>query len=41
VVTLHVADHPLAPGDHRFEVELFELNAGAIELALRDRLPSS
>lgn len=36
VVTLHVAGHHLAPGEHRFEVELVELNAGLLTLALKD-----
>ena len=38
LVTLHVADFPLAPGEHRLEVELVELNAGALALALKDRV---
>ena len=36
VVTFHVAGHRLAPGEHRFEVELVELNAGLLTLALKD-----
>jgi hypothetical protein len=36
VVTFHVASHPLAPGEHRFEVEIIELNAGSLTLSLRD-----
>jgi hypothetical protein len=38
VVTFHVAGHALAPGEHEFEVELFELNLGGLTLALRDTL---
>ena len=38
LVTLHVADFLLAPGEHRLEVELVELNAGALALALKDRV---
>lgn len=36
VVTFHVAGHALAPGEHRFEVEIIELNAGSLTLSLRD-----
>jgi len=36
VVTLHVAGHPLAPGEHSFEVEIFERDAGSLTLALKD-----
>jgi hypothetical protein len=36
VVTFHVAGHRLAPGEHRFEVELVELNAGLLTLGLKD-----
>jgi hypothetical protein len=36
VVTFHVAGHRLAPGEHRFEVEIFELNAGSLTLSLKD-----
>jgi hypothetical protein len=36
VVTFHVGGHPLAPGEHRFEVEIFELNAGSLTLSLKD-----
>ena len=32
VVTFHVAGHRLAPGEHRFEVEVFELNIGSLFL---------
>jgi hypothetical protein len=38
VVTIHVAKHPLAPGEHQFEVELLERDAGQLTLALRDHL---
>lgn len=38
VVTFHVAGHPLAPGEHRFEVEIVELNAGSLTLALGDTI---
>jgi hypothetical protein len=38
VVTFHVAGHPLAPGEHRFEVEIMELNAGQLTLSLRDSI---
>ena len=36
VVTFHITGHPLAPGDHRFEVEIYELNLGLLQLALKD-----
>jgi hypothetical protein len=36
VVTFHVAGHRLAPGEHHFEVEITELNAGLLTLALKD-----
>jgi hypothetical protein len=38
VVTFHIADRPLAPGRHRFEVEIHELNAGALTLSITDEL---
>jgi hypothetical protein len=38
VVTFHITDHRLAPGEHRFEVEIFELNLGSLRLALKDTL---
>ncbi len=36
VVTFRITGHPLAPGEHRFEVEIFELNLGLLQLALKD-----
>ena len=36
VVTFHVADHRLSPGEHRFEVEIFERNLGQVQLSLKD-----
>lgn len=38
VVTFHVADHALTPGEHRFEVNVYELNLGLLSLALKDRV---
>jgi hypothetical protein len=35
-VTLHVAGETLAPGEHRLEVELFELNLGVLRFAISD-----
>jgi hypothetical protein len=35
-VTFHVAGHRLAPGTHRFEIEIVERNAGLLTLALSD-----
>jgi hypothetical protein len=40
VVTFHVKGHPLAPGKHRFEIEVFELNMGRLHLAFDDTLAS-
>jgi hypothetical protein len=36
VVTFHVAGYRLSPGEHRFEVEVFERNMGSLQLALKD-----
>ena len=36
VVTFHIAGHQLSPGKHRFEVEVFELNLGSVQLSLKD-----
>lgn len=36
VVTFHIADHALAPGEHRFEVEVYEVNLGLVSLSLKD-----
>lgn len=36
VVTFHITGHRLAPGEHRFEVEVFELNLGSVQLSLKD-----
>ena len=36
VVTFHIAGYPLTPGEHRFEVEIYELNLGLLQLALKD-----
>jgi hypothetical protein len=41
VVTFHVAGHALTPGEHRFEVEIVELNAGLLTLALTDTIRGS
>ena len=38
VVTFHVTDYALAPGKHRFEVEIFEVNLGLLTLALEDKV---
>lgn len=39
VVTFHISGHPLKPGEHRFEVEIYEVNLGLLQLALRDVVP--
>ncbi len=36
VVTFHISGYRLTPGKHRFEVEIFELNLGSVQLALKD-----
>ncbi len=36
VVTFHIAGNRLSPGEHRFDVEIFELNLGSVQLALKD-----
>jgi hypothetical protein len=41
VVTFHIDGHRLAPGEHRFEVEIFELNVGSLQLTLRDSIGSA
>ena len=35
-VTLHVDGEPLAPGEHKLEVELTELNLGQLAFAITD-----
>ena len=37
-VTFHVGGEPLALGEHRLEVELYEVNLGLLRLSLTDRL---
>ena len=37
-ITLEVAGAPLARGEHKLEVELFELNLGALRFSISDRL---
>ena len=38
VVTFHIAGYRLGPGEHRFEVEVFELNLGSLKLSLKDNV---
>jgi hypothetical protein len=38
IVTFHIAGHPLAPGRHRFEVEIVERDAGQLTLSVTDEL---
>ena len=38
VVTFHISDHTLSPGEHRFEVEIYEVNLGLVSLALKDKV---
>ena len=40
VVTFHIASHTLSPGEHRFEVEVYELNLGLLQLRLKDTVRS-
>ena len=35
-VTLHVSGAPLPPGEHKLEVELFELNLGRLSFSISD-----
>jgi hypothetical protein len=37
-VTLHVAGAQLSPGEHQLEVELSELNLGALSFSISDRV---
>jgi hydroxymethylglutaryl-CoA reductase (NADPH) len=37
-VTLHVTGAPLAPGEHKLEVELFELNLGRLFFSISDHI---
>ncbi len=37
-VTLRVAGEPLAAGEHKLEVELFELNMGRLAFSIADRI---
>ncbi|MEP7379968.1 MAG: hypothetical protein ABI725_10460 [Chloroflexota bacterium] len=37
-ITLHVSGLPLTPGDHKLEVELFELNLGRLAFSISDRI---
>jgi hypothetical protein len=37
-VTLHVSGAPLTPGEHKLEVELFELNLGRLSFSISDRV---
>ena len=41
VVTFHIAGYQLTPGEHRFEVEVFELNLGSLRLSLKDTVRSA
>lgn len=40
-IILRVVGSQLAPGEHRLEIELSELNLGGLRLALTDRLSGS
>ncbi len=35
-MTLHVEGEPLAAGEHKLDVELFELNLGRLAFAITD-----
>jgi len=37
-VTLHIAGEPLSVGEHRLEVELFEVNLGRLAFSISDRV---
>ena len=36
VVTFHIAGYPLAAGQHQFEVDIYEVNLGLLQLVLKD-----
>ena len=36
IVTFHIAGHPLAAGAHKFEVDIYEVNLGLVQLSLKD-----
>ena len=36
IVTFHIAGHPLAAGPHQFEVDIYEVNLGLLQLVLKD-----
>jgi hypothetical protein len=38
VVTFHIGDHALSEGEHRFEVDIYEVNLGLVQLSLKDRV---
>ena len=38
IVTFHIAGYRLSPGKHRFDVEVFELNLGSVQLGLKDSI---
>jgi hypothetical protein len=38
VVTFHIAGHRLAPGEHHFEVDVYEVNLGLVSLSLKDKV---
>jgi hypothetical protein len=37
-VTLHVSGAPLSPGQHKLDVELFELNLGRLAFSISDQV---
>ena len=39
VVTFHISGFALTPGEHHFEVEIYEVNLGPLQLALNDTVP--
>jgi hypothetical protein len=36
VVTFHIEEYALAEGEHRFEVDIYEVNLGLVSLSLKD-----
>lgn len=40
VVTFHIAGYALAPGEHSFEVQIYEVNLGLVTLSLKDTVRS-
>ena len=40
MVTFHIAGYALTPGEHSFEVQIYEVNLGLVTLSLKDTVRS-